>query len=578
MNHTAKEERAGLEHGPEPVDPVTRAATATFGIRYLFPWQRLVIANILDAAAPQAESPDMDRLSDEGARDEDHAARGRQIVLLPTGAGKSLCFQVPALFLAKPTLVVFPLLALMGDQSRRMAEAGLEPVIFRGAQSKEEREECFRRIEGTDGKPPAKLIIANPEVLAGNAILDRIAARGVSHLAIDEAHCVSEWGDTFRPAYLDLARVIERLDPPAVTGFTATASPEVLARTAEVLFGGNAHIVRGESDRPNISYTVRRCHAKDAALVREVALRKRPLVIFCATRGGTERAAALLRETLRDEEIRFYHAGLLKEEKIAVEAWFHRHEGGILTATCAWGLGIDKKNVRTVIHRDPPPTAEAYIQEAGRGGRDGETAEAVLLWGARDRKRISRLPDFDRRRAEVLVRFAESGQCRREILLLALGDVRAGKDAPEGERIACSGCDVCAGLAQTEEEDGRVVLGYMEKNRRCHQREMIADILCEAGNRVTREKRGYQVWKRADFMGIMEELESEGRIRELGYWPWKGTMTTVRPPLLPLLRKNAYRHAEIRSRPFRPILPRRAREVDGVSLPEEGACDIARCN
>lgn len=520
-------------------DPVAEAARERFGIEYLYPWQRLVIANILDAvqAATAKREKDVgsgdsgDEKKDDDI-DEDGESRGRQIVLLPTGAGKSLCFQIPALFFPQPTLVIFPLLALMADQERRLRSVGLDPVIFRGGQDEAERKKLFARLEGTDGKPGARIVIANPEVLASGPVLDRIVRRGIAHLAIDEAHCVSEWGDTFRPAYLDLARVIDRVKPLAVTAFTATASPAVLARTAEVLFAGRAHIVRGEADRPNIAYSVNLCHAKEAALVREVARRKRPIVIFCATRGGTERMAILLRETFKDEEIRFYHAGLSREEKTAVETWFHGHERAILTATCAWGLGIDKKNVRTVIHRDVPPSAEAYAQESGRAGRDGQSAEAVLLWSPRDVSRIGALPEVARMRAATLARFADGTRCRREVLLEALGDPRAGVAAADGERIACSGCDVCGGSASARARDGALVLSYIRRNRRCYSRDTIAENLVTTGNRVDRERVGYQVWKHTDFLGIIRDLENANEVRELDFWPWKGMMTVIRPQRL----------------------------------------------
>ena len=206
-------------------DAVSICAQTVFGIPALYPWQRLVIANILDAvhAAEAAERLNNSAVA-EGQEndfpagigepltelyDEDGVLRGRQIVLLPTGAGKSLCFQVPALLLDKPTLIIYPLLALMSDQMRRMCEGNLEPVLFRGGQSREERAAQYARLEGTDGKPPAKLIIANPEILMQEEVLNRIAKRGIAHLAIDEAHCVSEWGDSFRPAYQTLKQVIE---------------------------------------------------------------------------------------------------------------------------------------------------------------------------------------------------------------------------------------------------------------------------------------------------------------------------------------------------------------------------------
>lgn len=511
-------------------EPVSHTARTIFGIPYLYPWQRLAIANILDAfeagtsRRPAAQHEQTENAGDSDLYDEDGILRGRQIVLLPTGAGKSLCFQIPSLLMNGPTLVIYPLLALMGDQMRSLGANGIVPALFRGGQSHEEREAQFALLEGKNGVAKTKLIIANPEVLAGREILERIARLGISHLAIDEAHCVSEWGDTFRPAYLDLKKIIRALDPPAVTAFTATASDDVLSRIAEVLFDGKAHLVRGETDRPNIGYSVYHCRAKNAALIRECAKRERPLVVFCATRGGTERCAALLRDAFQDTEIRFYHAGLQKDEKKEVEAWFHGHPGAILCTTCAWGMGVDKKDIRTVIHRDAPPTAEAYAQEAGRGGRDGAFSEAVLLWSPSDRKRLEKPGGLQKKRAQILIEFAESGKCRREVLLAGLGDNRAEKYAPEGESVLCSFCDICRGTACQYALDGDAVASYIRKNRRCFTRDEITDALYRAGNRKT-GKLGYTGWNRSDFALILDELENEKWIKELEHWPWKGKMT-----------------------------------------------------
>ncbi|HNQ97390.1 MAG TPA: DEAD/DEAH box helicase, partial [Treponemataceae bacterium] len=204
-------------HVPVDEDICIKRAREVFGIPYLFPWQRLVIANILDAIA--SKNAPMD---EEEQFDEDGVLRGQQIVLLPTGAGKSLCFQLPAVLLEGQTLVIYPLLALMGDQERRLREAGVETVIFRGEQDANTRQDCLDRLEGKNGRSAAQLIIANPEVLAGEKLLDRIARRNIAHIAIDEAHCVSEWGDSFRPAYLGLGDIIKRINAPAVTAFTAT--------------------------------------------------------------------------------------------------------------------------------------------------------------------------------------------------------------------------------------------------------------------------------------------------------------------------------------------------------------------
>lgn len=492
------------------MDPLQESARREFGIPYLFPWQRLVIANILDSVDAEERYRSGAILPgdpDGEVFDEDGVHRGRQIVLLPTGAGKSLCFQLPALHLTGPTLVIYPLLALMSDQLRRMNASSLDPALFRGSQTAEEREAQFRRLEGTDGKEAARLIIANPEILSSKTVLSKIAARSISHIAIDEAHCVSEWGDTFRPAYLELGRIIEAVRAPAVTAFTATASPPVLSRIAEVLFCGSAHLVRGESDRPNIRYHVLHCRAKLPALAMEICRRNRPLVVFCATRGGCERTARYLRETLRDQDVRFYHAGLLREEKGTTESWFHGHERGILCTTCAWGMGVDKKNVRTVIHRDPPPTAEAYIQEAGRAGRDGSPADAILLWSPEDSLRTERLSEPARSRALILAHFAQGSTCRREILLTALGDPKAGPDAPEGERTACSGCDICDGSAKKTTGDEELVTEFIARNSRCHTPRQAATILAEAGNRMARMKYGIPIWKNSDFTDIIRELE-----------------------------------------------------------------------
>lgn len=509
-------------------DPVAVCAETVFGIPTLYPWQRLAISNILDAVhATEAqlksitthknksekikdiiENIDDEYLTD--VYDEDGIMRGRQIILLPTGAGKSLCFQVPALLLDGITVVIYPLLALMSDQFRRMCEGGLEPVIFRGGQTEEERAKQLARMRGTDGKPASKLVIANPEVLSSGKLIDQIAECNVAHLAIDEAHCVTEWGDSFRPAYLELATIIKKLNPPAVTAFTATASPEVLSRIAEILFDGQAHLVRGESDRPNIIYFVHHCRIKNPALLEEVEKRKKPMVIFCSSRKGTEQTANFLRFHSSTKNVRFYHAGLQREEKTEVEKWFHTSDDGILVTTCAWGMGVDKKNVRTVIHKDPSPTAEAYVQEAGRGGRDGTIAEAVLLWSQDDKNRINTLPEKQRRRANVLVEFAESGRCRREVLLEALGEVSAVAKNKDDEVIACSGCDICFKTAIQNAEDEMMFINFFKKNKGRFN-------LNEASMKIA-EKLKY--WRAGDAKKLILDLLNIGIIKKRSSFLW----------------------------------------------------------
>ncbi len=497
-------------------DPVSREAHRVFGIRYLFPWQRLVIANILDAVNA-SHNPDVEY---DELYDEDGVLRGRQIVLLPTGAGKSLCFQIPALLLQGPTLVIYPLLALMGDQLRRMHEGGLKPAIFRGGQSREEREAQFRRLAGTDGQEKARLIIANPEVLAGDRVKDRIAAAGCQHIAIDEAHCVSEWGDSFRPAYLELKNILTAIPAPAVTAFTATASSFVLSRISEILFDGQAHIVHGDSNRPNIRYSVRHAAVKDVALIRELSVRERPAIVFCSTRGRCERIALLLREVFNDRDIRFYHAGLERSEKTEVESWFLANPRGILVATVAYGMGVDARGIRTVIHRDPSPTVEAYIQEAGRGGRDGKEAEAILLWNSEDARRIATLAGtIQGERAAILGQLASGGRCRREVLLEALGD---------GERgTVCTGCDICDGTAEHIEKDIECVFRFIQKNNRILSRAAAEEILYMQANRNALLRNGTFLWRHSDITAMIDALEKQGRIGEYTGWLRKGALYTI---------------------------------------------------
>jgi ATP-dependent DNA helicase RecQ len=489
-----------------PEDPVTETAQQIFGIPYLYPWQRLVIANILDAAEEQNHDSD----------GTDPSGRNRQIVLLPTGAGKSLCFLVPAVMLQGPTLIIYPLLALMSDQQRRIEEQGLDPVIFRGSQSPEEREQCFKKVaEG------AKIILANPEVLQSETLCKRLKAAGIAHLAIDEAHCVSEWGDTFRPAYLSLGDIIEQLNPAVVTAFTATASPPVLDRISEVLFGGTAHILRGDCDRPNIRYSVTFAYAKEQALTAELLKCRRPALVFCPTRKDAEKTARLIRDVLEETEVRFYHAGLERDEKTIIEQWFHSSSEGILTATCAYGMGVDKKNIRTVIHLAPPASAEAYIQEAGRGGRDGELAEAILLWGPFDSTakkpfqlgfdsgcQSSSQPNTQSSSREHVLRdFAESGTCRRRVLLDALGD---------SEETACSGCDICDGTAVHTAADAEAVMEFIRLNKRRYTPKQAASVIAHAINKAADTGTGLKRWNTQAVYNIITALLAENKLHLSG--------------------------------------------------------------
>ena len=478
-------------------DEVTQAATKAFGIKYLFPWQRIVIANILDAA----KTLENHETAAEDIED-DAFYKGKQIVLLPTGAGKSLCFLSPALVLKGATLVLYPLIALMNDQKRRMDEGGLKSVVFKGGQTSEERENNFKEIENG-----AKIILANPEVLQNEKLVERLSKCNIIHAAIDEAHCVSEWGDSFRPAYLTVGKIIKKLSIPIVTAFTATASPEVLNRVSEVLFEGSTHIVRSESDRQNIHYEVINCFAKKRKAFELALFREKPLLIFCGTRKKSEDMARELAAFLGEDKVKFYHAGLSKEEKTAVEKWFYPKTDGILCCTCAFGMGVDKKDIKTVIHLEASPTAESYIQEAGRGGRDGSVANAVLLWSFNDSLHFGSFKKDSRN--HVMKDFAESKTCRRQVLLDALG----------GELAYCSGCDICKnGHVPKEAEDAQYVLKTIKFNNKVYDSDELSVRMMNHFN----EKSGYEknVWTSDDCEEIIDQLIHQKKIHKCS-WPWK---------------------------------------------------------
>ena len=481
-------------------DEITLAARKSFGISYLYPWQRIVISNILEGAAfrknPDTE-PDAEN-SDPVLDTTDSYLSGRQIVLLPTGAGKSLCFLTPALLLDGPTMVLYPLLALMADQKRRMDEGGIKSVIFRGGQTKEEREENFTQIRNG-----ARIILANPEVLQNRDLLEKLAQCGIAHIAIDEAHCVSEWGDTFRPAYLTLGDVIQKINPPVVTAFTATASPQVLARISQVLFQGQAHIVRSDSDRPNIHYYVVNSYAKKRMAFKLAIDLPKPLLIFCGTREKAMDMARDLRAYYGPDKVCYYHAGLEKAEKTKIENWLFNKKDAIACCTCALGMGWDKKDIHNVIHLEPSPTGEAYIQEAGRGGRDGSVANAWLLWNHDDDVNSSRLPEGDR--GKTLSVFANSTTCRRQILLDALG----------GEEAYCEGCDVCMRKGPAPfAQDAAFALKLINRHNREFTSDQLEQYLLEEFNRKDHLKYGMNIWESSDISEILRQLKDSGYIKK----------------------------------------------------------------
>lgn len=499
-------------------DPLNEMAARHLGISYLFPYQRLVISNLLEGR--------------------------NQIVVLPTGSGKSVCFMFPAVVLTGVTLVVLPLLALLDDLYRRMTEAGLEVAVLRGGQSRPERDRALRRIAARQ----TRLVLTTPEAALSERLLAGLAAAAaIEHLVVDEAHCISQWGDTFRPTYLRLGELVEALQPRVLTAFTATATPPVLARMREVLFpGGGAHLVAGNPDRPNIRYAVAPTVAPLRRLTELVAAGPRPLIVFARSRRGVEATCWQLRRRLPEVSCRFYHAGLNAAERKRLEQWFLSSGDGALMATSAYGMGVDKPNIRTVVHLELPESVEAYLQETGRAGRDGMPAQAILLayrpYGAPAGRAAAPAPaqeaaaaraggaepaDPGEPRQLALRRYAtDAGTCRRAHLLRCFGR----------EEVECNGCDVCdRGVAPLPAIEQRLLQVLRRGSRRFSLRQW-RHLLCGGRSAVIERERlrsrpGFGLladWDREEVQEACNALIAAGLARVPARGPWRGRLIVRR--------------------------------------------------
>jgi ATP-dependent DNA helicase RecQ len=307
------------------------------------------------------------------------------MVVMPTGSGKSLCYQLPALLRDDLTVVVSPLVALMQDQVEALAARGLgrRVALVNAQQSGDANADAIERaVEGE-----LKLLYVAPERFAAIGFLDRMRAADVGLFVVDEAHCVSQWGHDFRPDYFRLADAARMLGAAAIVASTATATPRVAGDVVRRLALRNPLRVSTGFDRPNISFAVARPGGHEKRALLAEALRADdalPAIVYAGTRAGSEEIAADLTAALGEEAVA-YHAGLDREHRAAVQRRFLADDVRVICATNAFGMGVDKPNVRTVVHASVPASLEAYYQEAGRAGRDGAPARALLLAENRDK-------------------------------------------------------------------------------------------------------------------------------------------------------------------------------------------------
>jgi ATP-dependent DNA helicase RecQ len=308
---------------------------------------------------------------------------GRDVLaVMPTGSGKSAIYQVPAVLLERPVIVISPLIALQHDQIAALAETGApEAVAINSRESAKALERGWTSIDG--GR--ARYIFVGPEQLQKDDVMRRLAAAQPSLVVIDEAHCVSAWGHEFRPSYLRVGDAIARLNRPPVAALTATASAVVRREICEFLGLIDPLTISGGFDRPNIELAVRHhTHdtAKRADVVGVVAGLERPGLLYCATRKDTEFYAGQLTE--RGLSAVSYHAGLTAAQRSAVHDRFRDDDTDVVVATSAFGMGIDKPDVRYVVHASVPDSVDAYYQQIGRAGRDGAAANAMLFYRPED--------------------------------------------------------------------------------------------------------------------------------------------------------------------------------------------------
>jgi ATP-dependent DNA helicase RecQ len=373
--------------------------------------------------------------------------------VMSTGYGKSAIYQLAGELMPGPTIVVSPLIALQRDQVEAMEEAAPgEAAELNSTISERQREELMEQLR----RGEREFLLLAPEQLAKEEVLEELREAKPSLLVVDEAHCISEWGHDFRPDYLRLGALAGELGHPTLLALTATASPPVRREIVERLGMEDPEVVIRGFDRPNLHLAVRRFteeHGKERTLVEAVREAEKPGIVYIATRRASEELAAVLREAGVAAEA--YHAGLASKRRGELQDAFMEDEIETIVATTAFGMGIDKPNVRFVFHAGLSDSVDSYYQEVGRAGRDGEPAAACVFYRPEDQA-IRRFfaggvpedrADYEQSRLEMMRSYAEHGGCRRDFVLSYFG---------EEHEPPCGNCDNCdAGLVEPESDANR---------------------------------------------------------------------------------------------------------------------------
>lgn len=444
----------------------------------------------------------------------DSILAGRDVFgIMPTGAGKSLCYQIPALLLPGITLVVSPLISLMKDQVQSLNQAGIHAAYINSSLSENQISKALKLALAGQ----YKIIYVAPERLETTNFLRFALHAKLSMVTVDEAHCISQWGQDFRPSYLKITRFIQQLNTrPVVSAFTATATALVKDDILCILGLLNPQVLVTGFDRKNLFFSVEKPRNKDAFLLDYIRAHSQESgILYCATRKNVEKVhALLLRQGLPATR---YHAGLQPQERKENQEDFIYDRSPIMVATNAFGMGIDKSNVRYVIHYNMPSSLENYYQEAGRAGRDGEASECILLYSSQDvminrflienkeanpeygPEELLAIQEQDEKRLSTMNYYCLTTDCLRAYLLRYFGERTAG---------ACGHCSNCRQEYQTVDRtrEGTQIIACIQECRGRYGLNVIAGTLCGHNTAKLRE---YQVSSMKSYGALKDFSEAE---------------------------------------------------------------------